>query len=88
MVEQQLAEESGHGRDEHDDSEEGDEVDVVAFVTSLQRAGCNGEMVLAALQKVQGRTRFPRPSGAKQAARPRARTPPRDPKDNKCANCN
>ena len=61
---------------------------MVALVTNLQRAGCNGEMVLAALQKVQARTRFPRPSGAKQAARPRARTPPRDPKDNKCANCN
>ena len=62
---------------------EEDEVDMVALITSLVKSGCDHEMVLAAVQRVQR-------AGPKARAgpfKPRAKTPPSDPKDKKCANC-
>ena len=65
-------------------SAEEDEVDMVAFITSLVKGGCDHEMVLAAVQRVQRGG----PKSRTGPYKPRARTPPRDPKDKKCANCN
>ena len=64
-------------------------MDVVALITTLIRGGCDDEMVLAAVQRVQRAN----PKARAGPFKPRANTPPRDspprdPKDNKCANDN
>ena len=85
MVEQPMraAESTDYEITQAATAEEG-EVDVVALIATLIRGGCDDEMVLAAVQRMQRNG----PRARTSPTRPRASTPLRDPKDNKCANCN
>ena len=83
MVDQQPRFEAAMAEADTQAAEEG-EVDIVALITTMQQAGCDGEMVLAAVQRVQTRTG---PRTKTGPFKQRAATPPRDPKENKCANC-
>ena len=75
--------------------QDADRTDVVAMVESMHREGHSADNIAAAVRNASySRGRAPpgaqRQGGRAQSApsRQRARTPPRDPKDNKCANCN
>ena len=68
----------------HEGGEEDDEAaaaEVAAMVATMQKLGFAGDSALAAARAIQKRN-------AQRQTTKRASTPPRDPKDIKCANCN
>ena len=85
-----LVEDQPHalGRHDEDDGAEGSDRDgdLSAMIASMQNAGLDNELILSAVQNYQSRgNRFQR---RPTSGPPRVRTPPRDPKDAKRANCN
>ena len=81
--------------DQDGEDAEGPATDVVLLVESMCREGRSSDDIAAAVRSasnMRGRAPFgaQRQGNKAQSAqsRQRARTPPRDPKDQKCANCN
>ena len=66
--------------------EQGEDSAVPAMIATMQKLGFDEDTVLAAVQSF--RTKWPK--GGQRGAKlmNRISTPPREPKDNKCANCN
>ena len=75
--------------------QEAETPDIANLIINMQREGCNDSDIVAAVKSASNpRGRAPysaQRQGSRSQSTPsrqRARTPPRDPKDHKCANCN